>query len=283
VTNSEASAVGGTVLVCVFVVMPIAICVHLVSEYPVISAIVALGLVTFAAGSFLARRKRIAQAASALAFATKNALANAETIVKDHAAELTIRRKQLTVTLNYGLVNASKWEQERNLFIEKVVDPRVGGILTSGERLFAVWQMIDAATAQFASSRVPFSPNMDPIDFEEMVADGLTDLGWQTRLTKGSGDQGIDVIAEMRGKRVVIQCKRYASSIGNSAVQEAHAGKSFENADFAAVVSNAKFTRGARQLAASTNVILLHHDELNQLEPNVFSDEAMVEKASELI
>jgi HJR/Mrr/RecB family endonuclease len=111
---------------------------------------------------------------------------------------------------------------------------------------------------------------MDPIDYEQMVADALNDLGWQTRLTKGSGDQGIDVIAEMRGKRVVIQCKRYASSIGNSAVQEAHAGKSFEKADYAAVVSNAEFTRSARQLADTTHVILLHHDELSKLELQIF-------------
>jgi HJR/Mrr/RecB family endonuclease len=78
------------------------------------------------------------------------------------------------------------------------------------------------------------------------------------------------VIAEMRGKRVVIQCKRYTSSIGNSAVQEAFAGKSFESADHAAVVSNAEFTRGARQLADTTHVILLHHDELSKLERQIF-------------
>jgi restriction system protein len=263
----------------VFVIIPVSVFVWLVTEHPKIAMWIG-GLVVIAIGRTIERRRK---RAAAIVLATKDALANAETIVKNHAAELTIRRKQLTVTLNYGLVDVSKWEQERDLFIEKIVDPQAGEILTSGERLFAVWQMIDAATAQFASSKVRFSPDMDPIDYEEMVADSLTDLGWRTRLTKGSGDQGIDVVAEMRGKRVVIQCKRYASSIGNSAVQEAYAGKSFENADYAAVVSNAKFTRGARQLAASTNVILLHHDELTQLEPKIFSSDAAVEKACELI
>ena len=63
-----------------------------------------------------------------------------------------------------------------------------------------------SATAHFASSQVLFSPDMDPIEYEQMVADSLTDLGWQTWLTKASGDQGIDVIAEMRGQRVAIQC-----------------------------------------------------------------------------
>jgi hypothetical protein len=130
--------------------------------------------------------------------------------------------------------------------------------------------MIGTATADYGSSRTGFSVNMDPIAYEQMVADGLRDLGWQTRLTKGSGDQGVDVIAEMR---VVIQCKLYASSIGNAAVQEAYAGKAFENADYAAVVSNAKYTPGARSLADSTRVILLHHDELMLLEEQIFETE----------
>ncbi|MDP8984639.1 MAG: restriction endonuclease [Pseudomonadota bacterium] len=66
-----------------------------------------------------------------------------------------------------------------------------------------------------------FSLTMDPLAYEQMVADRLSDLGWSARLTKGSGDQGIDVIAEMREKKAVIQCKLYSSPVGNSAVQQA--------------------------------------------------------------
>src|SRR5260370_20799459 len=84
----------------------------------------------------------------------------------------------------------------------------------------------------------------------------------------------------MREKRVVVQCKRYASAIGNSAVQEAYAGKSFERDDYAAVVSNAKFTPGARQLAETTGVILLHHEELGQLEVRIFGTSTMSQHAS---
>jgi restriction system protein len=199
-----------------------------------------------------------------------NTLIRSEFLITQHTAELNIRRRQLTTTSNYGLVDDSQWLQEVDFFIDEVIEEADDDVKISPDRLRTVRCMIDTATAQFAVSRVPFSPDMDPIDYEQMVADSLTDLGWQTRLTKASGDQGIDVIAEMRGKRVVIQCKRYASSIGNSAVQEAYAGKSFEKADYAAVVTNAEFTRSARQLADTTHVILLHHDELSKLELQIF-------------
>jgi HJR/Mrr/RecB family endonuclease len=199
-----------------------------------------------------------------------NTLIRSEFIITQHTSELIVRRRQLTTTSNYGLVDDSLWLQEVEFFIDEVIDKSGGEIRSSGTSLQTVRQMIDSATARFASSRVPFSADMDPIEYEQLVSDSLADLGWHTRLTKASGDQGIDVIAEMRGKIVVIQCKRYASSIGNSAVQEAFAGKSFENADYAAVVTNAEFTRSARQLANTTQVILLHHDELSNLELQIF-------------
>jgi restriction system protein len=199
-----------------------------------------------------------------------NTLIRSEFLITQHTAELTVRRRQLTTTSNYGLVDDSQWLHEVEFFIDEVIEEADDDVKISPDRLRTVRQMIDTATARFASSRVSFSPDMDPIEYEQMVANSLADLGWQTRLTKASGDQGIDVIAEMRGKRVVIQCKRYASSIGNSAVQEAFAGKTFENADHAAVVSNAEFTRSARQLADTTHVMLLHHDELSKLELQIF-------------
>ena len=111
---------------------------------------------------------------------------------------------------------------------------------------------------------------MDPIQYEHLVADTLKELGWKTRTTKGSGDQGIDVIATMNGKKLVIQCKLYSSNVGNAAVQEIVAGKAYEQAQFAAVVTNAKFTRSAIQLAKANDVFLLHHDQLHKLKELCF-------------
>lgn len=86
--------------------------------------------------------------------------------------------------------------------------------------------------------------------------------GWDAVVTKGSGDQGADIIARKAGKTVVVQCKHYGSSVGNAAVQEVYAAKAHVRVDIACVVSNAQFTAGARQLAATTGVLLLNESAL---------------------
>lgn len=107
--------------------------------------------------------------------------------------------------------------------------------------------------------------SLDPIEFEQYCAEVLSRHGWNARSTQGSGDQGIDVIAEKNGQRVVIQCKLYSKPVGNGAVQEIIAGKAFEAADIACVVSNQPYTKSAQQLAAATGVRLLSHRDLPQL------------------
>jgi restriction system protein len=70
------------------------------------------------------------------------------------------------------------------------------------------------------------------------------------------------VIAERNGKRGVFQCKLYQGSVGNSAVQQAFSAMAFYEANFAAVVSTARYTKGAQQAARATGVHLLHPDDL---------------------
>lgn len=106
--------------------------------------------------------------------------------------------------------------------------------------------------------------SLDPIQFEHHCSDILTSYGWKSRTTKGSGDQGIDIIATYNGVKAVFQCKKYSQPVGNGAVQEIIAGKVFEQAHVAAVVSNATFTPSAKQLASTAGVHLLHFSELPQ-------------------
>lgn len=103
-------------------------------------------------------------------------------------------------------------------------------------------------------------------DFEHWVAENLKPFGWQANVSVGSGDQGIDVVAEKNGKTVGIQCKLYSGSVGNKAVQEAQSGSMHYQVDYAVVISNAKYTKSAHQLAKSTGVLLLSHKDIPQLE-----------------
>lgn len=94
-------------------------------------------------------------------------------------------------------------------------------------------------------------------EFEAYVALLLGDCGFRhIELTRASGDQGVDVLAERAGVSYAIQCKNYAGAVGNAAVQEAFAGAQFYGCDRAAVICPGAFTKAARELAASTGVRL---------------------------
>lgn len=93
-------------------------------------------------------------------------------------------------------------------------------------------------------------------EFEAFVGSLFEADGYQVELTQASNDKGIDIIAKRNGISVGIQCKRYSSNIGISAVQEVFAGKNFYSLDKALVVTNRSFTKAAKDLADSTGVIL---------------------------
>lgn len=97
--------------------------------------------------------------------------------------------------------------------------------------------------------------------------------GWNAEVTSGSGDQGVDVIAEKNNKKIGLQCKLYSKAIGNKAVQEAHAGKSYHGLDAVGVMSNAEFTSSARDLALATNVILCSNHDIPSLYEMFFGRE----------
>jgi len=103
---------------------------------------------------------------------------------------------------------------------------------------------------------------MKPVEFETFIAALFSKLGYDTKTTKSSGDQGIDVIAERDDIRIGIQCKHYNSSVGNTAVQEALAGKAFYKLDKVFVVTNSSFTSSAIDLAKSTNVAIWDREKL---------------------
>lgn len=98
---------------------------------------------------------------------------------------------------------------------------------------------------------------MEGHDFEEYCAVLLKNIGYQNvEVTKGSNDNGIDILATLGGVKYGIQCKCYSSDIGVKAVQEAYAGAKYYNCHVPVVLTNQYFTRQAQDLAECTNVLL---------------------------
>lgn len=111
--------------------------------------------------------------------------------------------------------------------------------------------------------------SMEGHDFEYFCADLLKCNGFRNvSVTQGSGDQGIDILAEKEGVQYGIQCKCYTSDIGNKAVQEAFAGKVFYNCHVAAVLTNQHFTKSAIELAQVNKVLLWDREKLDSFIKN---------------
>lgn len=102
----------------------------------------------------------------------------------------------------------------------------------------------------------------DPILFEHWCAEKISSQGWDVGTTQSSGDQGVDVIAKRDLKTVSVQCKRYSKPVGNQAVQEVIAGKSFYSTSYACVISTGGFTSSAIDLARASQVRLLDASEI---------------------
>jgi HJR/Mrr/RecB family endonuclease len=101
---------------------------------------------------------------------------------------------------------------------------------------------------------------MSGYEFENFISELFGKMGYITEVTKASGDQGIDVIAYNANKKVGIQSKCYSGTVGNSAIQEAAAGKNYYGLDKVIVVTNSFFTESAIKLAEANSVILWNRD-----------------------
>lgn len=107
---------------------------------------------------------------------------------------------------------------------------------------------------------------MDGHQFEYACADILKANGYKhVKVTRGSGDFGVDVIAEKDKVRYAIQCKRYNHKLDNTPIQEVVGGLAYYQCDKGAVMTNQYFTEPAKQLAQVNDIELLDRDTLSHM------------------
>lgn len=99
--------------------------------------------------------------------------------------------------------------------------------------------------------------DMEGHDFEYFCADLLSRKGfYEVEVTKGSGDYGVDILAEKDGVTYAIQCKCYTAPVGVKAVQEAYAGRDYYDRMVGAVLTNQYFTTPAVEAAKKLKILL---------------------------
>lgn len=103
-------------------------------------------------------------------------------------------------------------------------------------------------------------------EFEEVLYYLFLSLGIKVQKTKKSHDYGADLILNIDGKIIVIQCKLYNKhSVGNSAVQEIFTATNYYNAHLGVIATNSHFSKSAITLAEKAGVILWNRDSLSNL------------------
>lgn len=99
--------------------------------------------------------------------------------------------------------------------------------------------------------------DMEGHDFEYFCADLLRQRGFiEVEVTKGSGDYGIDILAEKEGVTYAVQCKCYTAPVGVKAIQEAYAGRDYYDRMVGAVMTNQYFTSPAVEAAKKLKILL---------------------------
>lgn len=107
--------------------------------------------------------------------------------------------------------------------------------------------------------------HLNGFQFEELIGELFRKAGCKVTVTKKSGDQGADIIVEKDGVSTAIQTKKYAGSVGNTAVQEVVAAMKYYDCDKAMVITTGTFTKGAFELAGRNGVQLIDKNGLDDL------------------
>ena len=114
-----------------------------------------------------------------------------------------------------------------------------------------------------------FAEDMDLMeghDFEYFCAELLQRRGFQeVEVTRGSGDYGVDILAEKEGVTYAIQCKCYSAPVGVKAIQEAYAGRDYYDRMVGAVLTNQHFTAPAVEAAGKLKILLWDREYLEEM------------------
>lgn len=111
--------------------------------------------------------------------------------------------------------------------------------------------------------------HVDGYTFEHFIADLWEKQGWQTQVTNGSGDEGVDVVAITHVPyRIVsnIQVKHYTDTvISRPDIQQYSGLQQLMDVDTVAVVTSSSFSGPAEDWAKKTNVKLIDGDDLKRI------------------
>ncbi|MDE6406057.1 MAG: restriction endonuclease [Lachnospiraceae bacterium] len=117
--------------------------------------------------------------------------------------------------------------------------------------------VIDFFLRRRRDRRISRMDELEGHDFEFFCADLLKAQGFiDVEVTRGSGDFGVDILAEKDGITYAVQCKRYSGPVGVEAVLRTYGGLAYYERMVGAVMTNQYFTAPAVEAARKLHILL---------------------------
>lgn len=114
---------------------------------------------------------------------------------------------------------------------------------------------------------------MEGHEFEHFCGKMLEEMGFiDVKVTKGSGDFGVDILAEKDGISYAFQCKCYDKPVGVKAVEEIYAGRDYYERMVGCVITNQYFTQPAVDMAKKLKIMLWDRDYINFSDTEIFKN-----------
>lgn len=140
------------------------------------------------------------------------------------------------------------------------------------DQLIALSECITIIRAKFINI-IPLREQLlelDPLEFEMLVAELYKSLGYSVQLTKRSYDGGVDVIAEKpetsQKEKLLIQCKRFKDKVVVKDIRELLGVVSDGKATKGTLISTAFFTKAAIKFAGSNpRIELINYEDFAKL------------------
>lgn len=107
------------------------------------------------------------------------------------------------------------------------------------------------------------------IEFEKVCQKLVEKMGFDTEITKASGDGGIDLIAynhqPLLSGKYIIQCKRYSGSVGEPIIRDLYGVVTSERANKGILMTTGYFTKSAISFAEGKPIELIDGEKMQYL------------------
>ncbi|HRJ78526.1 MAG TPA: SNF2-related protein [Planctomycetota bacterium] len=168
------------------------------------------------------------------------------------------------------LIEEDKFDENR-LKDEYVDAHPVESTLLSEEELFSLFNLRVKPKGRPSPQPMPMNfENLNPLEFEELVAKIYAAQGYDVGRVGGSGDGGIDVVAKKGssggGEVLAIQCKHYSGTVGVSVARDLFGALNHDQSITRGVIAiSSTFSNDMRAFVTGKRITLLDGAQIREL------------------